>query len=69
MPEAIIRRIWLSLFLLSAGTLAFRINLTLLFSVAQFYHFAFMIVSIALLGLSASGTALTISRRLRGGEP
>ncbi len=49
-----------SLFLLSAATLTFEINLTRLFSVAQFYHFAFMIVSIALLGFGASGTALAI---------
>jgi hypothetical protein len=52
--------LWLSLFLLSAATLTFEINLTRLFSVAQFYHFAFMIVSIALLGFGASGTALSI---------
>jgi hypothetical protein len=50
----------LSLFLISASTLTFEITLTRLFSVAQFYHFAFMIVSIALLGFGASGTALTI---------
>lgn len=36
--------IWFSLFLLSAATLAFEIDLTRLFSIAQFYHFAFMIV-------------------------
>src|SRR3989304_2169707 len=63
------RTIWLSLFLLSAGTLTFEINLTRLFSVAQFYHFAFMIVSIALLGFGASGTALTILPALRNGTP
>jgi hypothetical protein len=39
--------IWPGLFLLSAAALAFEINLTRLFSVAQFYHFAFMIVSTA----------------------
>jgi len=49
------------LFLLSAATLTFEINLTRLFSVTQFYHFAFMIVSIALLGFGASGTYLAIS--------
>jgi spermidine synthase len=48
------------LFLLSAATLAFEINLTRIFSVAQFYHFAFMIVSLALLGFGASGTFLTL---------
>jgi hypothetical protein len=52
------------LFLLSAATLAFEINLSRLFSVAQFYHFAFMIVSIALLGFGASGTVLAIYPRL-----
>lgn len=61
--------IWLGLFLLSAATLSFEINLTRLFSVAQFYHFAFMIVSIALLGFGASGTALTIFPTLQKGEP
>src|SRR5688572_13479667 len=63
------RRIWLSLFLLSAATLTFEIYLTRLFSLAQFYHFAFMIVSIALLGFGASGTALTIFPALQNGEP
>lgn len=59
----------LSLFFLSAATLAFEINLTRLFSVAQFYHFAFMIVSIALLGFGASGTVLTIFPALQNEEP
>ncbi|HXF84381.1 MAG TPA: hypothetical protein VNK49_03250 [Anaerolineales bacterium] len=63
------RSILLSLFLLSAATLTFEINLTRLFSVAQFYHFAFMIVSIALLGFGASGTALTLFPALRKGDP
>jgi len=63
------RIIWLSLFLLSAATLTFEINLTRLFSVAQFYHFAFMIVSIALLGFAASGTALTIFPALQKEQP
>lgn len=50
----------ISLFLLSAAALTFEVNLTRLFSVAQFYHFAFMVVSIALLGYGASGTFLTL---------
>ena len=53
-------RIYTSLFLLSAATLTFEISLTRIFSVAQFYHFAFLIVSIALLGYGASGAVLTI---------
>jgi hypothetical protein len=41
----------------------FEINLTRLFSVAQFYHFAFMIVSLAMLGFGASGTWLALRPR------
>lgn len=56
-----------SLFLLSVTTLLFEINLTRLFSVSQFYHFAFMIVSLALLGIGASGTFLMIFFHKREG--
>lgn len=49
------------LFLLSAAALAFEVNLTRVFSVAQFYHFAFMTVSLALLGFGASGTLLSLA--------
>jgi hypothetical protein len=61
--------IHLGLFLLSAATLAFEINLTRVFSVAQFYHFAFMIVSLALLGFGASGTFLALFPRLKERDP
>jgi hypothetical protein len=54
----------LGLFLLSAASLAFEVNLTRLFSVAQFHHFAFLVVSLALLGYGASGTLLSIFPRL-----
>ena len=63
------RAIRSSLFLISAATLTFEITLTRLFSVAQFYHFAFMIVSIALLGFGASGTALTLFPTLGRSDP
>ena len=56
---------YMGLFLLSAATLTFEVNLTRIFSVAQFYHFAFMIVSLALLGFGASGTFLTIFPSLK----
>ena len=55
--------------ILSAATLALEINLTRLFAVAQFYHFAFMIVSLALLGFGASGTLLALLPGLRGRDP
>ena len=51
----------LALSLISAASLAFEVNLTRLFSVAQFYHFAFMTVSLALLGFGASGTFLSLA--------
>jgi hypothetical protein len=63
------RHIILGLFLLSAATLAFEIDLTRLFSVGQFYHFAFMIVSIALLGFGASGTVLASIPNLGQSNP
>jgi len=62
-------RLYLSLLLLSSATLAFEINLTRLFSVAQFYHFAFMIVSLALLGYGASGSALALFPNLGRRQP
>ncbi len=43
----------------SAAGLAFEISLTRVFAVAQFYHFAFLAVSLALLGFGASGSFLT----------
>ncbi len=58
-PRIFPSRMAAALFFLSAAALSFEINLLRLFSVAQFYHFAFMIVSTALLGSGASGTALS----------
>jgi len=60
---------YIGLFLLSAAALTFEVTLTRIFSVAQFYHFAFMIVSLALLGFGASGTFLTLFPRLKDREP
>jgi hypothetical protein len=54
--------IYLGVLLLSASALAFEIVLSRLFSITQFYHFAFMTVSLALLGAGASGTAIVSAR-------
>jgi hypothetical protein len=52
----------------SAGALAFEVALTRVFAVTQFYHFAFLSVSLALVGFGASGSALTAFPSLgRGG--
>lgn len=54
-----------SIFLVSSSTLVLEITLTRVFSVAQGYHFAFLAVSLALLGFGGSGTLLAVFPRLR----
>lgn len=58
-------RLLLIVFICSFSALAYEVLLTRIFSIALGYHFAFMIVSIAMLGIGASGTALSIFPRLR----
>ena len=50
-----------SIALLSATALAYEILLTRLFSIIQWHHFAYMIISLALLGYGASGTFLSLT--------
>ena len=47
------------LFLISAVVLALEIVLLRLLSITQWYHFAYLVVSVALLGFGSSGTVLT----------
>jgi hypothetical protein len=56
-----------SIALLSAAALGYEVLLMRLFSIIQWHHFAYMIISLALLGYGASGTfiALTRERLLR----
>jgi len=51
---------YLGILLLSMAGLCLEITLTRIFSLAQWYHFAFMTVSIALLGFGASGSFLSL---------
>ena len=46
--------------LISAATLMFELTLTRLFAVAEWYHFAFLSVSVALFGYASSGTLLSV---------
>jgi|TARA_B100001964_G_scaffold244613_1_gene326902 hypothetical protein len=46
----------------SLATLALELSLIRFFSISQWYHFAFMVVSIALFGIAASGTFLAIKK-------
>ena len=60
-PQKPMRRSYgLGLFLLSAGTLLLELSLTRVLSVSLWYHFAFMIISIALLGTGISGAFLAV---------
>jgi len=54
---------WLTAGLVSAGVLAFEVVVMRLLLIASWHHFAFLVISIALLGFGASGTALCLLRR------
>ena len=58
-PSELSFPLFLGIFLISAATLTLEISLIRLLSVAQWYHFAFMVVSMALLGYGASGSFLS----------
>ncbi len=49
--------------LLSASALAYEVLLMRLFSIIQWHHFAYLIISLALLGYGASGTFLALTQR------
>ncbi len=51
---------YLGIFLISSSSLTIEVFFTRFFSVSQGYHFAFMVVSIALLGYGASGSFLML---------
>src|SRR5919107_6187415 len=48
--------------ILAGASIAYEILLTRLFSILLWHHFAHMIISVALLGIGASGTALAFLR-------
>lgn len=53
-----------TIFVCSAASIAYEISLTRVFSISLSYHFAFMVISTAMLGIGASGTLLSLSPRL-----
>ncbi len=55
-------RLITSLGLHSAAIIAFQLALMQLISIVQWHHFAYMIISIAMLGFGASGTLLALAR-------
>jgi hypothetical protein len=53
----------ISVALVSCGALAAELLLTRLFAIVHWHHFAYMMISLALLGFGASGTFLALARR------
>ena len=53
-------RLSIAAILLSAGLIAYQIALLQILSITQWYHFVFLIISIALLGWGAAGTFLSL---------
>jgi hypothetical protein len=54
---------WIGIAAVSAALLMTELALTRIFSVTMYYHFAFLAISIALFGLSASGVTVYVLRR------
>ncbi len=56
-------RISVGIILISAGSLTFEVGLTRIFAIQQFHHFAFVVVSLAVMGFAASGLVLSLRQR------
>ncbi|MFZ9052238.1 MAG: SAM-dependent methyltransferase [Woeseiaceae bacterium] len=56
------RRLLFATLLVSAGAIGYELLLMRVLSIVQWHHFAYMIISLALLGYGASGTAIALLR-------
>ncbi|MEZ4456285.1 MAG: hypothetical protein R2882_07010 [Gemmatimonadales bacterium] len=63
------RRHYWGLFLLAGATLVLELALTRVLSVSLWYHYGFVVISMALLGFGVAGTLLSISGRIRDRVP
>jgi 16S rRNA G966 N2-methylase RsmD len=61
--KAIKGRLLVSLGILSAAIIAFQLALMQILSIVQWHHFAYMVISVALLGFGAAGTVLALFRQ------
>ncbi|MEN6318542.1 MAG: hypothetical protein ABFD82_07270 [Syntrophaceae bacterium] len=59
-----LKRVRISVFLISAALISYQILLVKMFSIQYWYHFAYLIISIALLGFGASGTFIVMRKTL-----
>ena len=58
-----VRPPFIAVALISAAALAYELLLLRLFALAQWHHFAYMVISLALLGYGASGTFTALAQR------
>jgi spermidine synthase len=56
-------RVFTATLLVSASAIAYEILLMRILTIVQWHHFAWMIISLALLGYGASGTAIALGRK------
>lgn len=59
------KRVYAGIFLISLATLSLEVTLTRIISVKLYYHFSYLIISVALLGYGAAGAYVASSRRFR----
>ena len=64
-PDKIKTSHYLGLFFISLSTLLQEFTLTRVLSVSLWYHFAFMIISVALLGFGVSGVVYSLNKKLK----
>jgi thiosulfate reductase cytochrome b subunit len=58
-----VRRLSTGVFLISAAAIGYELLLMRVLSIVQWHHFAYMIISLALLGYGASGPFIALFRR------
>ena len=63
------KRVYASVFLVSLGALVLEVTLTRILSAMMWYHFSYLIISMALLGYGAAGARLAVSNRFRDRDP
>ncbi|MFZ3047791.1 MAG: hypothetical protein WA151_17900, partial [Desulfatirhabdiaceae bacterium] len=50
--------------LLSVAAIAYQLALMQILSITQWHHFAYMVISVALLGFGAAGTCLSLLKKV-----
>ena len=61
--NANLSRLTVSITLLSVALIAFQLSLIQILSIVQWYHFAYMVISIALMGFGSAGTFISLFRK------